>query len=234
MTNLVSSFTALCFGVPTALLVLSHLGNAQNEAREFRKTRAQATREIADFQAAILDPFAAADIAQLKEMVTEAQRSLNCARDASRTDGGQGADAFEDFVTALADLIKPDLLTPPGTRPYHLFTQRRQTKEQLWPSMNSWEELVKSQWKILADEVRPQARDAALPWLPLPQAARAHRSVAQLQMQGRNPWKLGNDVAGNGLLVVCGYFLTDLLDLCQAALDLSDQYPPQSRLSSNS
>lgn len=70
LINLVSSLTSLCFGVPAAILIFSHLGNAQDEARQTTRSRTHTAQEIREFPGALLEPFNATDIATLVAQAT--------------------------------------------------------------------------------------------------------------------------------------------------------------------
>ncbi|MET9519970.1 hypothetical protein [Streptomyces sp. NPDC002994] len=155
LTNLTSSFTSVLFGVPTALLILSHLGSAQAEVLERRQVRRRAVRELETFRALLLSVFHATDIQELRARIDalagpaeDIQRSIETAHDARATH--ERAAALEPlsshvaaYVQALSQLIADDDPARWGL----------------------WLDEFTAGWEVIDQEVRPRLSELGEPWL---------------------------------------------------------------------
>ncbi|MFK4123693.1 hypothetical protein [Streptomyces longwoodensis] len=201
LINLVSSLTSLCFGVPAALLVFSHLGNAQEEARQKERARAYATHEVQEFKQTLLQPFSAADLDDLVDQASTLRDDLRSLRLMHRGDPRYGP-VLEGINTRWNSML------PGGPEP----------RDEL-ASMERWRHRVQNQWKILNDEVRPRAVDFNLPWLPTQSNADAGQAVNGLFTEEHFPWSTGEPRPSRA-----AYFCQDLIGLCAAARDLTSMY----------
>lgn len=220
LTNLVSSLTSLCFGVPAALLVFSHLGNAQEEAKATARSRAHAAQEIAEYEAALLEPFTAQDVAELKSKVQDLRRTLAVVRLRANDEEPAREQATLEFFQKLRDLLQVS-----GRRPLVDFGML--PRAELWPEMRKWQTRVTSQWRILDEEVRPRVSEAGLPWLAQAPSSEIRQGAKWLLLEGRNPWKEQprTDSRGHTVRKAMVYFLEDLAALCTAAEQLAARYP---------
>ncbi|MFF2173263.1 hypothetical protein [[Kitasatospora] papulosa] len=220
LTNLVSSVTSLCFGVPAALLVFSHLGSTQEEAKVTARSRAHATQEIAEYEAALLEPFTVGDVAELNSKVQWLRRKLSIVRLQRAGDEDESEDAVRDFFQDLRDLLALS-----GRRPLDAFGAL--PRAGLWPEMSKWQMRVTSQWRILDEEVRPRVSEAGLPWLAHSPSSEVRQAAKWLLLEGRNPWKElpRTDARGRSAERAMAYFLDDLAALCTAAEQLTARYP---------
>ncbi|MFJ7191456.1 hypothetical protein [Streptomyces bacillaris] len=212
-TNVASSVTSLCFGVPAALLVFSHLGQAQEGARERAQARAQALHAAAEFEAVLLAPFAAADLAQLETGLREASQALQATREG-------GLDVDERNRRREVFFNKLHILLPSVTfaRPYDGPRAMQRDKGQR-DVMRKWQTQVQSQSRILDEEVRPRVLASGSAWLTPSQASGIIQAARWLFMDGRNPWKsrAAQDVHGPPSTAALAYFLADVIELCIGA-----------------
>ncbi|MFF8696253.1 hypothetical protein ACF08W_28980 [Streptomyces sp. NPDC015144] len=147
LTNLVSSFTSLLFGVPTALVVLSHLQGKQAEAMERRavKNRAEAAKQA------------------YREL------ALQLVRPEARTNYGVVVAGF--LVTG--DEIRQGLeRNPPLPGKLHeLYEKRvadfRGTFTGEGRELVEWIESMLLLWEQMDSEIRPLIEGAGLRWMPL-------------------------------------------------------------------
>ncbi|MEW1580854.1 hypothetical protein AB0407_22470 [Streptomyces microflavus] len=213
LTNLVSSFTSLCFGVPAALLVFSHLGQAQEQARNKVQARTQALHAATEFEAVLLAPFAAADLAQLETGLREASQALQATREG-------GLDVDERNQRTQVFFNKLHVLLPSVTlaRPYDGLRAMQRDKGQR-DVMRKWQTQVQSQSRILDEEVRPRVLASGSAWLTPSQASDIIQAARWLFMDGRNPWKsrVSQDPRGPQSTAALAYFLTDVTELCTGA-----------------
>ncbi|MFC6060556.1 hypothetical protein ACFP50_35715, partial [Streptomyces pratens] len=103
LLSLASSLTSLRFGVPTALLVLSHLGNAQADARQTRRARALAVDEIREFREALVEAFHVSDTAELASKAVTMQVEL---RELRLQPNPDRIEATARFLNGLNDLLR--------------------------------------------------------------------------------------------------------------------------------
>lgn len=222
LINLASSFTSLCFGVPAALLVFSHLGQAQEEARQKIRARAHAVQEINEFASALLEPFNATDVQQLGSKLRGMRANLRAVRTVHMADAEReetGATFFRQFN----DLVP----NPSARRPIDSFSSMRRYTSQ-WTTMRKWQTRVTSQCRILDEEVRPRVTDSGLPWLAQNRASDVRQAARWLFMEGRNPWKpraqQTDDGRDGATMAAMNYFLDDLIGLCAGAEALASLY----------
>ncbi|MEU7017126.1 hypothetical protein AB4225_35165 [Streptomyces sp. 2RAF24] len=178
LTNLMSSFTGLLFGIPVALAVISHLGSTQAEAIERRAVRRQASLAAADFQRMVRSPFSSSvqnpesSLRSLAEKARRLELKAQELRDAlapgsskrgrEESDKALIRDALESLVAFCSAC--EDSLEFSG-----------ETDETIWSV------LVASQWRVLDSEIRPRATDVGLSWLPSEKSFRIGHSVAVVQ-----------------------------------------------------
>ncbi|MFE2490059.1 hypothetical protein ACFXGR_43865 [Streptomyces mirabilis] len=219
LINLASSLTSLCFGVPTALLVLSHLGNAQADARQTRRARESAIQEIHDFRRALAKAFRVTSTADLTDKLRGMQEEL---RELRLQPAPDRAEATARFFDSFNDL----LMDPgsPGHRPTDWAALSRDGRQ--WGQMRTWHVRVESQWKILSDEVRPRVTDCGLPWIEKTPATEAEQAARLLLSEDRrNPWRMRPDFNETAGITAMGHFVRDLWTLCDAAEYLATLYP---------
>ncbi|MBD3544467.1 hypothetical protein [Streptomyces sp. JV180] len=211
-TNVASSVTSLCFGVPAALLVFSHLGQAQEGAREKVQARAQAVQTVAEFEAVLLAPFTVADLAQLQTSLQELSQGLEAMR--AR---GQDEDERDQRTTTFFRKLHVLLPSVALARPYGDLRAMLQDKRQ-WDVMRKWQTQVQSQSRILDEEVRPRLLASGASWLTPSQAADILQASRWLFMEGRNPWKrASHNAQGPPSIAAMAFFLADVTQLCSGA-----------------
>ncbi|MEU5756841.1 hypothetical protein [Streptomyces sp. NPDC047829] len=222
LVNLVSSLTSLCFGVPTALLILSHLGNAQTDARQARRARGFARAEVHEFQTALIRIFNVPSAAALASEARHLLIDLHHLRQLTDADGTAAAEWLRGFH-ALLDL-------PPGpSRGYRQPTSWAALAADRWQwgQVARWHVRVETQWRVLNDEVRPRAAEYGLPWLSKTSAAATEQAIRQLLSgSGRNPWHAQEPSSPQDAVAAMGHFLNDVRVLCAAADKLAVRYPP--------
>ncbi|MFE6530508.1 hypothetical protein ACPZ13_00820 [Streptomyces sp. IPPR8] len=220
LVNLVSSLTSLCFGVPTALLVLSHLGNAQADARRSRRAADFASAEIAEFHASLTSAFNTANVAALySEVRTLASRLHQLSQ--LRDPDDSATVAFLNDFSALLKLVRTPLAYRSPTTWLGLSADRLQRRR-----IEKWHVRVDTQWRVLSNEVRPMIMDCGLPWLPRSPAAAAEQAIRRLLTPRHNPWAVEHTTFDNQDVVdAMRHFLLDLRALCATAQDLAARYP---------
>ncbi|MGE6735179.1 hypothetical protein, partial [Streptomyces sp. NPDC059900] len=219
--NLVSSFTSLCFGVPTALLVLSHLGDALADARQRQRTEEHARRETHEFQVALTRVFDVPDTAELLARAQNLNTSVRRLRQLDDADGSAAADFFRLFN----DLLE---LGPAPSQAYRepVSFQDLSCDRWQWKRIETWHVRVETQWRVLSEETRPRAHEFALPWLTRSPANLGQLAARRLlDEDGRNPWRLPEGSTDAEAVEAMGHFLHDLLVLCRTAQSLLHLYP---------
>ncbi|MDW4913746.1 hypothetical protein [Streptomyces californicus] len=214
-TNVASSVTSLCFGVPAALLVFSHLGQAQEGAREKVQARAQVVQAAAEFEAVLLAPFTVADLAQLQTSLQELSQALRATKepDLDIDETNQRAEVFFNKLHVLLPSVEL-------ARPYNGLRTMQRDRGQ-WEVMRKWQTQVQSQSRILDEEVRPRVLASGLTWLAPGQASDIIQAARWLFMEGRNPWKpQSQDRQGRSSPAAVSYFLADVTQLCAGATAL--------------
>ncbi|MEU0427112.1 hypothetical protein ABZ235_26500 [Streptomyces canus] len=178
LTNLTSSLTSVMFGIPTALLLLSALSNAQAEALQRQQVRRRARRAFEAFQRVLLAGFTATDLPQLRTLKANVDR-IRQEMEALSQPPRPGQDLRtvieqlepwlcslrnleESYEVALGEmLVKRD----------HLETQDFQ--------LSLWLREVQVHWEALEQDLRPQALDTGQGWLsPADSAAMKHTARA--------------------------------------------------------
>ncbi|MFF0000954.1 hypothetical protein [Streptomyces avermitilis] len=221
LINLASSLTSLCFGVPTALLVLTHLGNAQADARQTRRAREAAIQEIHDFQRALAKAFHVTSTADLADKLRALEVKL---RELRLQPNPDRAEAIARFLDSFYDLLKEPRSPSPMQRPTDWAGLSRDGRQ--WGQMRTWHVRVVSQWKTLSDEVRPRVTDCGLPWITKTPATEAEQAARLLLSEDRrNPWKMPTDFNDSAGITAMGHFARDLWTLCNAAETLAALYP---------
>jgi hypothetical protein len=223
--NLVSSLTSLCFGVPTALLILSHLGNAQADARRAQRAKDFARAEIREFHTALTRIFNVTSTAALASEARNLLLDLHRLRQLRDTDGTAAAEFLREFNALLN-------LGPAPTRSYRLPTSWTALSADRWQwrRIESWHIRVETQWRVLSNEVRPMVVECGLPWLQRSPAAEAEQAIRRLLSEDkRNPWTGQQEPLGNqDAAAAMGHFLNDLRVLCSTAQTLAVRYPASS------
>lgn len=211
--NVTSSFTGICFGGPTAVLLFNHLANTQNEARQTARARQRAAEETAALERALLSLFTSPNLADLTAKTAGLLDQANAILLLRGNDPAR--------QQAIADLLGPlrALLLPPasGQAPTML-TLRNNFSAEL-NEARRWRTQIVNSWNTLHTQVR---RDLPTDdWIPEGPATAGHLATDQLLKQGRNPWI--ETPVGNSMRPL-RYFLADLNGLCEAATALQAAY----------
>ncbi|MER5966799.1 hypothetical protein [Streptomyces sp. NPDC002057] len=146
LTNLVSSFTSLLFGVPTALVVLSHLNGQQAQAMERRiaRNRAEAAK------AAYLE-------LALRHVRSDAHSTYEL--------------AAAELVTTGRELVSALTQHPPHPQAGALLEKRRTDFQRTFTGGGAeqaeWITSMLLVWEQFDGEIRPLVEGAGLSWLPL-------------------------------------------------------------------
>ncbi|MGW3647561.1 hypothetical protein [Streptomyces sp. NPDC000878] len=154
LTNLVSSVTGLLFGAPTALIVLSNLGDAQTQAREERKFRAVVGPEVLQLEALLVGRFDMG-LTELKHQAISIRRALDEDRNADfqRYNTLMGYDGGGQVST-----IGPDI-------------NLRHRK---------WKEEMVAQWEVIDGGLRTRAVAIGVEWLPSLWSIRVREHVRRM------------------------------------------------------
>lgn len=221
LVNLVSSLTSLCFGVPTALLILSHLGNAQADARQARRARSFARAEVHEFQTALIRIFNVPSTAALALEARNLLLDLHPLRQLTDADGTAAAEWLRGFHSLLD-------IAPGPSRNYRQPTSwtALAADHWQWRQIATWHVRVETQWRVLNDEVRPRVTECALPWLSKISAAATEQAIRQLLSgNSRNPWHAQEPSSPQDAVAAMGHFLNDVRVLCATADNLAVRYP---------
>ncbi|WP_435279735.1 hypothetical protein [Streptomyces sp. 1222.5] len=155
LTNLTSSLTSVMFGIPTALLLVAHLGNAQAEALQQRQARQRARREIAAFHYLVLSAFSTTNLAAL----------------------GAGLASLDRAQDELERIELPRLSAHPETSLLASSVDRLRTLEATYqqelaalsssdpPQRKKWLHELKAHWEALDQDLRPQVVEADQRWI---------------------------------------------------------------------
>ncbi|WP_146228473.1 hypothetical protein [Streptomyces sp. CG 926] len=159
LTNLTSSLASAMFGIPTALLVLSHLGNAQAEALQRRQVRRRAQREVEAFRGVLLRVFSAEDVTTLRAHKAGADRAIQEMAEAPLRQPSAGtADA-----PALTLLEWLDQLRDPADAYNQALAEMMATiGGRHW---GVWLDEIQDHWEAIDQDLRPQVADTGQPWL---------------------------------------------------------------------
>ncbi|WP_329580549.1 hypothetical protein [Streptomyces sp. NBC_01361] len=217
LSNLASSFTSLCFGVPAALLVFSHLGEAQTQSRDAERARLRATQEVDEFRAILLQPFAAPGLEDLSGLVSEVEAGMKRQSREFRRGTSETVTAAQD---ALDEAIA-NLMVAPGPH------NGRQPWRTPWGrNMKPWGNLVAGQWDVLDREIRPRLAELGLPWVTAVQTAVTRQAARELHTEGRNPWRPASRDQESVYGADLGHFLMDLKALIDGAQQMRELYQP--------
>ncbi|WP_406467097.1 hypothetical protein [Streptomyces sp. NBC_01594] len=145
----------MLFGVPTALLILSHLGSAQAEVLERRQARRRGIRELEIFRALLFSVFNGTNVQELKARIDAlalAAEGIHHTLDVSF-----GVSASHERVAALEPL-------PQQVAAY------AQAFSELVPDVDParwglWLDEVTAHWEVIDQEVRPRLSELGEPWL---------------------------------------------------------------------
>ncbi|MDW6061303.1 hypothetical protein SAZ11_28940 [Streptomyces sp. FXJ1.4098] len=150
LTNLASSFTSLLFGVPTALIALSHLSAVQAEASDRRSARNRAEVAVREFRYALMHGF--------RDAATRSQRSL--AEALMRLD-----QVNRELMLALsqsnADLVQQKYQERDAAMSQLLDSGFRLGSERF----EAWLEEISIAWHRLDREIRPRLEELGLRWM---------------------------------------------------------------------
>ncbi|MFD7283636.1 hypothetical protein ACFV80_43265, partial [Streptomyces sp. NPDC059862] len=147
LTNLVSSVTSLLFGVPTALFVLSSLGDAQTQARERRRLRTAVKPEIRQFESLITRRFNVSSASELQQRCHGLLRDYIQARGRDE-DVGPYTQRWEELVLRRDE--QGQALRMEEQERFH----------------GAWLREVQAQWEFLDNDLRPRALEAGTEWVP--------------------------------------------------------------------
>ncbi|MFE5483040.1 hypothetical protein [Streptomyces sp. NPDC056527] len=142
LTNLASSFASLLFGVPLALVVLTHLSGMQAEVAERRAAHRRTAASVKAFVDAFQDLFTSTERRHthlwLERLIWQNARLGDLLMQ------GMAADPAE-VETAAANLMA--------------------LRNRLTPLLSQWAEHLARQWQVIDQECRPLAEAAGLPWI---------------------------------------------------------------------
>jgi hypothetical protein len=153
VTNLVSSFTSLLFGVPTALIALSHLSMAQAEAANRKAVQKRARMAVQGFRAAVMGGLDACDDNEAMSKISDA---LGGNRELSRL--------------VPADVNPDQQLTPEESRSLReTASERQRLMEQVLlhgrTDFTGWIADIVHRWTSLDRDVRPRLEEVGLSWM---------------------------------------------------------------------
>ncbi|MGW4086973.1 hypothetical protein ACWEGS_28475 [Streptomyces sp. NPDC004822] len=148
LTNLVSSFASLLFGVPTALVVLTHLSGMQAEAMERRAVQRSARQAIGQFERALLVGIKPHDLDEARSALERAVNASHTYRDHLLDRRRAHLGSLEAYRARQAAF--DEHLNLSGM-PYQL-----------------WLAEISTRWKRLDTELRPRLEEVGLWWLTMP------------------------------------------------------------------
>ncbi|WP_329391366.1 hypothetical protein OG625_40350 (plasmid) [Streptomyces sp. NBC_01351] len=160
LTNLASSFASLLFGVPLALVVLSHLSAMQDVVIERRLAQRQTRHVAQEFRSIFLRMLPSANLAELHEAIDRLDDDLGEMRRLmveAPGDTTQLRDVRSRAVVHYADVSPIDY--------------------------EAWAAHIKRQWTVLDEEIRPAVLSSTLNWLSAPAALRISQAVELLQSE---------------------------------------------------
>ncbi|MFE5795793.1 hypothetical protein ACFQ8C_24910 [Streptomyces sp. NPDC056503] len=162
LTNLASSFASLLFGVPLALVGLSHLGSLQAEAAN-RMTAERRGREAArDFQRVVLTGFNRAPRHQALEDISAFQRVNHRLRQLTQ---GWAEDRSPERAREML------LTLDARTDAFHVAFR--------YPEIHRWTSAISHSWHRIDKEVRPFLENAEV-WRVSPTQHAELRRAARL------------------------------------------------------
>ncbi|MER5481486.1 hypothetical protein ABT026_31600 [Streptomyces sp. NPDC002734] len=188
--NLASSITSLCFGVPTALLVLTPVSNALADARLANRADDHARREVQELQRGFLSIFNAADVQDLDSKIAQALRALQPLNTRLDPEGSYTAAFFDTFN----DTLRLERAPSRRYRPPATFESLARNRWQ-WRRVEAWHVRLVSQWRVINEEVRPRLLESGATWHgPGHQAELAMKRLLD-EADLRNPWRLLEDAS---------------------------------------
>ncbi|WP_314254702.1 hypothetical protein [Streptomyces sp. DSM 40907] len=160
LTNLASSFASLLFGVPLALVVLSHLSAMQDVVVERRLAQRQVRRVAEDFRSIFLTLLPSANLAELHEAIGRLDDDL----------GEMGRLMVEtpDDIRRLGFVHSRAVVHYGDVSPI---------------DYEAWAAHIKRQWTVLDQEIRPAVLSSTLNWMSAPAALRISQAVELLQRE---------------------------------------------------
>ncbi|NYV73380.1 hypothetical protein [Streptomyces sp. UH6] len=221
LVNLASGFTSLCFGVPTALLVLTPVSNALADARLANRADNHARSEVEELQRGFMSIFNAADLQELETKIAQALRALHPLNTRRDPEGSYTAAFFDIFN----DILR---LGRGPTRNYRApanFESLARDHWQ-WRRVEAWHVRLGGQWRVINEEVRPRLIECGVAWYgPDHQAQLAMKRLLD-EADTRSPWRLPEGATRQDAIKAMNHFLIDVRALCSAAARLSREYPP--------
>ncbi|MFA3839505.1 hypothetical protein [Streptomyces aureus] len=170
LTNLISSLTSLMFGVPTALLIITHLGNYQTEALEKRQVARRVRAELEVLEQALLQNLGPDSVLYVRQRLAALKRTTLAILDHLPPEGEAMTESlFESQVTHVR--ICQHILE-------RLFSDRDREK------FNKWMNEIQAQWKVLDEDVRPSVANTGNPWITLAKGSEARNALPTIQESG--------------------------------------------------
>ncbi|MGW0033088.1 hypothetical protein ACWDXD_25135 [Streptomyces sp. NPDC003314] len=170
LTNLASSFASLLFGVPLALIVLTHLGAVQAEAATRKLAIRQARQALQNFLdtfdrgfAGVSQRYSVFELRDLRRSNRDLQNALRFASDATTEDERRITDA-----AVVLELQKWE----------RLFTEKLSVQ---FERRKTWYGEVSQAWRRLDQEVRPRLEEVGVSWMRPDAHAALRQAVADLE-----------------------------------------------------
>ncbi|MFE1877686.1 hypothetical protein ACFW9N_43780 [Streptomyces sp. NPDC059496] len=160
LTNLASSFASLLFGVPLALVVLSHLSAMQDVVVERRVAKRQTQRVADDFRSIFLNLLPTVSLAELQAAIDRLEGDLAEMRTLMAEAPGDQSQFSALFSRGVIDYGEVSPI-----------------------DYEAWAAHVKRQWTVLDEEIRPVVVSAMLNWLSAPAVLRISAAVELLQTE---------------------------------------------------
>lgn len=165
LTNLASSFASLLFGVPLALVGLSHLGSLQADAAAQRAAVRRGLNAARDFTATVLSEFRNLEVAASSEDLIRL-RTANL--------------QFRQAVHAWPKDPSPAASAEVNMR----FERRRAAIQGAFKTRGNevgpWLTMISEAWHRLDMEVRPRLEDADVRWMPRAEHVKIRSAVRAL------------------------------------------------------
>jgi len=147
LTNLFSSLTSLLFGVPTALLLINSIGEAQAQAREQRRVRAAVRPEVQELEALLLRRFRVGSLDELQQRCSGIRQGL--------AQASQRRQDIRPLIDMFADFYEP------RDAAGNSLSREASRQEQV-----VWVRSLRAQWEFLDNDLRPRAVQAGIEWVP--------------------------------------------------------------------
>ncbi|MFE4575729.1 hypothetical protein [Streptomyces chartreusis] len=160
LTNLVSSFASLLFGVPTALVVLAHLSGMQAEAMERRAVQRSARQAAVQFERALLAGIKPQDLVAARSAVERAAIASHAYRDrlGDRRGSHGSLEAYRARQAAFGEHLNLSGL-----------------------DSHIWLAEISLRWNRLDTELRPRLEEMGLQWLTMPSYLVFRNSMQELE-----------------------------------------------------